>query len=665
MASAAVIGALRVVIGADSAALDRGLKDAGSKLSSFGANVAKVGAAVAAGMAVVGTGIAIAMKGAINEADKIGKSAQKIGIPVEELSKLKHAADLSGIGFEQLEKGIGKFSRSMMDASLNATGPAANAFRALGASVQNSDGTLRSSSAVMTDIAGRFEGMKDGAAKTALAMQLFGKSGADLIPLLNSGKGGLKAMMEEAEKLGLVISEKTAKAAEGFNDDLTRLARVKNGIFLQLTAQLAPALEYFTSKLVAAAKESNLVQRAAETLSTVFTGFARGVMFVYDNFGLLIRITAAWIAMNVVTAVASAALAFVRFAAAVNLATLAKTLFIGVSRLSVRGLMLLAIVLGATSANAERMSSVLNTFWEKIKSFLPEGSMEGIADKLKALGLNIDALTLNLLSLGNGTGGARKNLEDFGTAALTMGEEIKRIGERSRQAYMDILNGAKQMYAETRTPLESYRDELAKVDAAYAVGAINSETHSRALAKAAERAGLTWQQQASSIGGSIAEIGNAFASESKKMAMVAKIGGVIQATVAMWQAGAEALKLGWPWGIAAAATMIAKGASIVASIRSISVGGFATGGSFRVPGGAGGGDRVRAMVDLEPGEQVDVWRPGHGPDPRRGGTNGGVKEIVIRGLTGPKQLFTGNQVRELVEMINESIGDGTRLRFAS
>ena len=104
----AVIGALRVILGADSAALEKDLKGAQQSLDKFAANVAHAGRVAAAGFALAAAGLSVAIKGTINEADKLFKMSQKFGIPIEELSALKHAADLSGVSLESLGKALAK-----------------------------------------------------------------------------------------------------------------------------------------------------------------------------------------------------------------------------------------------------------------------------------------------------------------------------------------------------------------------------------------------------------------------------------------------------------------------------------------------------------------------------------------------------------------------------
>ncbi|MPZ58434.1 MAG: hypothetical protein GEU91_18465 [Rhizobiales bacterium] len=273
MASGAIIGALRVVLGADTAALDKGLKNSQSRLEKFGHSMRGVGAAVAASFAAIGGIAVLAIKGAINEADKLGKMAQSIGIPVEELSRLKHAADLSGVSLEGLSKGVARLNRNIVEGAQGLQTPI-RAFDALGIAIRNTDGSLKTVSQILPELAGKFATMRDGPEKTAFAMQLLGRAGADMIPLLNGGAEGLRKMMREADELGLVIDSKTAKAAEDFNDNLTRLARVKDGLILKITAELLPALSRFSQVMIDSAKNTDIAKTAADFIVAAFTRIA-------------------------------------------------------------------------------------------------------------------------------------------------------------------------------------------------------------------------------------------------------------------------------------------------------------------------------------------------------------------------------------------------------
>ena len=179
MASNSVIGALHVALGIDSAQFEAGLKRAQSSLGSFG-KVAAVGFAAAA-TAAVAAGSALAVMGlrAIDSADGLSKAAQKAGVTTEALSRLKYAADYSDVSLEQLTGGLQKLAKNMADVASGKGATAATALSALGISITDTSGQLRGADEVFIEIADRFGRLEDGSTKTALAMQLFGKTGAD------------------------------------------------------------------------------------------------------------------------------------------------------------------------------------------------------------------------------------------------------------------------------------------------------------------------------------------------------------------------------------------------------------------------------------------------------------------------------------------------------
>lgn len=237
-----LIGALRVNLGLDSANYSRGAKKVQTTTEKMGRDLQKLGAA----MSVVGAGITLAIRGQIKEVDRLAKTSQQIGIPVEALSQLRHVAHLSGISMSELETGVQRLSRNMVDS--------AGKFADLGISIRDANGEMRPTVDVMADVSDLFARMPDGAEKTALAMDLMGRSGAQMIPLLNQGGDALRAMMEEADRLGLTITDETAQAVQNFNDNMTRLGDQMSGIALIVTSELAPVLEKISDVVVDAAK---------------------------------------------------------------------------------------------------------------------------------------------------------------------------------------------------------------------------------------------------------------------------------------------------------------------------------------------------------------------------------------------------------------------------
>ena len=204
---------------------------------------------------------------AIKNADEMTKMAQSVGVSVETLSAMAHAADLSGVSLETLAKAF-KITAQRAAETAAGTGEAKEAYKALGISVTDAAGSLKNSDVLLLEIADKFEAMENGAGKTALAIDLFGRSGADLIPMLNQGSAGIAEMTDEAARLGIVIDTETGQSAERFRDNLTRLNAVKVGLVNTITQAVLPTLEAYTDSMVDSAKETDSMAKAGEFAAT-------------------------------------------------------------------------------------------------------------------------------------------------------------------------------------------------------------------------------------------------------------------------------------------------------------------------------------------------------------------------------------------------------------
>jgi hypothetical protein len=199
----------------------------------------------AAGVAFAALGIAGAaataklVKASIDNADALLEQSQAYGVTVETLSAYQ-------LGLEQAGASSTEFATGLKGLA-NAVDADAEAFKRLQISTKDAQGALKSSDQLLGEIADRFASMEDGITKTALAQDLFGKSGVKLIPFLNEGADGLKAMREEAERLGLVISTETAEAADEFNDSLATMKGVIKGAGNEIAAALLPKMAEFTA----------------------------------------------------------------------------------------------------------------------------------------------------------------------------------------------------------------------------------------------------------------------------------------------------------------------------------------------------------------------------------------------------------------------------------
>lgn len=229
------------------------LKTEFNALQSISAKAMAFGGALA-GSAIVASLVGTT-KAVIDQADALSKMSQKTGLAVEDLSRLQYAADMSGVSAEALQKGLTALAIGMAEAATGA-GPMAEKYAKLGISVRNADGTMKSSRDVLGELADQFQKMPDGVEKTNLAVAFFGqKLGADMIPMLNAGRAGLKAMGDEAEALGVVMSGDLAKKAEEFNDNMERLGKLSSALGISIAGSLVPALNDMLAAFLEANKQ--------------------------------------------------------------------------------------------------------------------------------------------------------------------------------------------------------------------------------------------------------------------------------------------------------------------------------------------------------------------------------------------------------------------------
>lgn len=203
-------------------------------------------------------------KSIIDLGDELNDLRQKTGIGVQALSALKGAAELNGLSFEGLQTSLRKFSSVIGNAS-SGSREALAGFNALGLSIRNASGEIKPSNQLLGEIADRFENMKDGPEKAAIAIRLFGKSGSELIPLLNNGRA-------ELEKYGLVISDQFAAQADLFNDNLTLMKKSVQQFGVSVLSEALPSINQIIDEI--------------KRLPPIFGG-------VSDSFGILEKAIAA------------------------------------------------------------------------------------------------------------------------------------------------------------------------------------------------------------------------------------------------------------------------------------------------------------------------------------------------------------------------------------
>ena len=219
--------------------LTKGLRAAQKRLQAFGASVGSLGARIAALGTAALAPLAASVRTFSNAGDVLDKMAARTGLSAKALSELGFAAELSGADLETLEKGIRKMQKSILDAE-RGLATTRQAMAQLGLTVEDLKGLSPEQQFLL--IADRLSRIEDPTRRAALAMELFGRAGTGLLPLLQDGAKGIETLREEARRLGLTVSTQTAKDAALLNDTLHTLWRVvKQGIFVVGSA-LAPAV---------------------------------------------------------------------------------------------------------------------------------------------------------------------------------------------------------------------------------------------------------------------------------------------------------------------------------------------------------------------------------------------------------------------------------------
>jgi lambda family phage tail tape measure protein len=211
------------------------------------------GATAGFAAALVGAGVgAIGIAAHFSEtAARLGELSQATGISVEQLSLLGNVAATKGIGVDQMAKALERMDKSALAAAQS--GPkSANAFRDLGIAVTNADGSLRNAQDIFNDVSVKFAAMPDGPLKTAEAIKIFGRAGAEMIPLLNEGGAKLQELENHFTALNAVISGPTAASAEQFKENTTLLGAAFTGIENQITSDLLPALNEVAKEFISA-----------------------------------------------------------------------------------------------------------------------------------------------------------------------------------------------------------------------------------------------------------------------------------------------------------------------------------------------------------------------------------------------------------------------------
>jgi flagellar biosynthesis GTPase FlhF len=365
--------------------LVKGLNAAAARLKAFGASITALGARIAG----LGVTLALPFLGAAKLFADMGSDildmSQRTGVAVEALSELRYAAEQSGSGAEDLEKGLRTMSRTIIEAARGSASARRDLAR-LGLTI--ADLTGLSPDQQFELIADRLSRIQNPANRAAIAMEIFGRSGANLLPLLSTGAQGIQELRREANGLGLTMSTEDAQAAEAFGDALSSLWRSLKQVVFMVDAALAPTLKQIAEWITRVAANSAAWIDENREVITIIAAVVAGI----------VGVGAALMVLGPIISAVGTAIGLVTFA--VSAATTAVSLLgaaIGFL-LSPIGLVVAAAVLFATDEGNMALESLgqgfdqllgaAGTAWQGIQDAIAASDLAG-AMEVAWLGIQV------------------------------------------------------------------------------------------------------------------------------------------------------------------------------------------------------------------------------------------------------------------------------------
>lgn len=288
MAGGEVIKELLVALGVDA--------DTGDvEMFNIAINAAEIAMQAAA---IAAAALAAAIIGAVAATVEAGSAATdgaaRTGLSTEAYQELAYAAQQCGVPMELLEASLGKVT-AMAGKAANGDKEAAKAFEALGISVTDANGKVKSSEQLFNETTAALAAIEDPAKRAAAAQALYGESAAKLMPLLSQGTEGIEAMRAEAELLGIVLSDEDVAAADAFGDSMDMLTGIVRGLAFDIGTALLP----FLQRLVDGFKEwylanRELIGKGLTILSTLLGAIVRVIGSVISVVNDLVDSTIGW-----------------------------------------------------------------------------------------------------------------------------------------------------------------------------------------------------------------------------------------------------------------------------------------------------------------------------------------------------------------------------------
>lgn len=283
---AALIGALRATLSADTANFEAGMKRAQRQAATSSSAISKSLGIVKAGIAGFASAITVGLvsnviKNALDYAGSLGEVSQQLGVTTRDLQVFRYAAGQNGVAQEELDKGLGKLTITLGQVAAGAKAPT-KALEAIGITAKDIAGL--DTGAAFRKIADGLAQVTDRSQRAAVEVALFGRSGAKLDTLLAGGSAAINELANAAETLGIVLSDEQIQKADETADRLDALKTVLSAQIAGVVADNADSILYLANSFVTlVASIGNAIKAYSQFVNNIDANIAAKAYDIVGN----------------------------------------------------------------------------------------------------------------------------------------------------------------------------------------------------------------------------------------------------------------------------------------------------------------------------------------------------------------------------------------------
>lgn len=263
-------GQITIDFAANLARLEQDVRKATRMVEGFGTTVKRSLMGAFAGISSYG--LVNMARQTLEHVDALEEMAQKAGIAATEMMGLTAVAKLGGTEIGTLAKGFKFLSSNIVEAQQGST-DASQALRTLGTQAEDTAAAHSQLMERFLQVADKVSRMEDGYVKTAYVTKVFGKSGMDLIPILNKGRDSLEGMLQKAREWGVVLDQESIDKIARFNDALDEMSLRSQGAKNQIMAGMVDGLNRLADAYDEIISKNGFWRDLGEFLQDIAYGF--------------------------------------------------------------------------------------------------------------------------------------------------------------------------------------------------------------------------------------------------------------------------------------------------------------------------------------------------------------------------------------------------------